>query len=96
MDIAGFADALEMLSKHPKKREALGKAGRERIIKLASFEAHGRAYAELARNISFEMGYEIVKPHCGLEDYVQPEFLKPWGLARLLPVGVKVFLRRFM
>lgn len=96
MDIAGFADALEMLAKHPEKREELGKDGRKRIMALASFEAHGKAYAELVRKIARETDYEVVTPHCELAHYVQPEFLKSWGPARILPMWLKVWLRRFM
>lgn len=96
MDIAGFADALEMLAKHPEKREELGKNGRKRIMALASFEAHGKAYAELVRKIACETDYEVVTPHCELAHYVQPEFLKSWGPARMLPMWLKVWLRRFM
>lgn len=96
MDIKGFADALEMLAKNPAKREELGKAGRERIMKLASFEAHGRNYANLVQKISGESNYELANPHCPLDRYVQPEFLKPWGPARILPMWLKIWLRRFM
>ena len=96
MDIKGFADALERLSKSEEIRKSLGCAARERITNLASFEAHGRQYAELVRGISTHRNYVDVKPHCPLDHYVQPEFLKSWGPARILPTGIKTWLRRFM
>ena len=94
--IAAFADALEMLAKDPAMRESLGRAARKRITELASFEAHGRNYAKLFRDVSSRRDYADVKPHCELSRYVQPSFLKPWGPARLLPVWLKTRLRRFM
>lgn len=96
MDIKGFADALEDLARDEKKRKRLGQAARERICKLASFEAHGRKYAELLRKVSAEKDYSVVEPHCPISDYTLPEFLKPWGPARLLPIWLKTWLRRFM
>ena len=95
-DIKAFADALEMLAKDPAMRESLGRAARKRITELASFEAHGRNYAKLFRDVSSRRDYADVKPHCELSHYVQPSFLKPWGPARLLPVWLKTRLRRFM
>lgn len=96
MDIKGFADALEALAKDENLRRRIGEAGRERINALASFEAHGRLYAELCRAVSAGSDYAPVKPHCEIENYVTPEFLKPWGPARILPVWLKTWLRRFM
>ena len=96
MDIAGFADALENLAKDPERRKVIGQAARERINSMASFDAHSRLYADMLRKVSDERDYSVTKPHCALESYVQPEFLKPWSLARLLPVWLKTWLRRYM
>ena len=96
MDIKGFSDALERLASSAELRERLGCAARERIIGLASVDAHGRKYAELVRMVSRQSDYREVIPHCPLDHYVQPEFLKSWGPARLLPTRVKTWLRRFM
>ena len=96
MDIRGFANALERIAKVPGLAEAFGKTARARIIELASFEAHGRNYAQLVQKVSVEQNYSLIQPSCDLTNYVHPECLKPWGLARILPVGLKTFLRRFM
>ena len=96
MDVKGFADALERLAKSPVLREKFGRSARKRIMDLASVESHGRKYAELARMVSGQSDYVIAQPHCPLDHYVQPEFLKSWGLARLLPTRIKTWLRRFM
>lgn len=95
-DIKGFADALEMLALNPAKRREMGVAARERINKMASEEAHGKAYADLFRSVSAKRNYSDVKQRCNLAQYVQPDFLKPWGPARILPVWLKTWLRRFM
>jgi hypothetical protein len=96
MDINGYANALEELGKSEVRRREIGKAARERITELASFEAHGKKYASLAREISGSVNYIEVKPHCSIDNYVQPEFLKTWGPARFLPTWLKTWLRRFM
>lgn len=96
MDICGFAIALARIAREPGLAERLGRAGRERIRTLASFEAHGRMYADLVRRVASEADYSLVEPPCALEHYVQPEALKSWWLARLLPVRLKTWLRRFM
>ena len=96
MDIKGFADALERLAKSVELRKELGCAARERIVGLASVDSHGQKYAELVRDISTSRNYVDVKPHCPLEHYVQPGFLKSWGPARILPMRIKTWLRRFM
>lgn len=96
MDIKGFANALEKLASSPSERKRLGYAARERILDLASFESHGKNYAQLVKKMSAEKGYSLVQPTCELSNYIQPECLKPWGLARLLPTCVKTWLRRFM
>lgn len=96
MDIRSFAAALARIACEPGLAERLGRAGRERIRALASLGAHGRAYADLARHLSSSEDYSIVAPPCALEHYVQPEALKSWWLARLLPVRLKTWLRRFM
>lgn len=95
-DIRGFADALETLYRDEGYRRTLGEAGRKRITELASFDAHGRGYADVLRDVSRQQDYSNVSPHCPIEAYELPEFLKPWGLARLLPVWLKTRLRRFM
>ena len=95
-DIRGFANALERLYENPKFAEKLGQAAHQRICDLASFQKHGEKYAELVREVSSSHDYQLVSPHCTLENYRYPEMLKPWGPARLLPVRVKTFLRRFM
>ena len=96
MDIGGFAVALEMLAKSVRRREEMGRAARERITELASLEAHGRKYTELVQVVSERKNYVEIKPHCPLDLYVRPTFLKPWWPARLLPVWLKTWLRRFM
>ncbi len=96
MDIQGFANQLEWLVRNPQMAEKIGQAGRTRILALASLESHGRLYAELLQKVSIEHDYKHVEPPCSLENYHQPEFLKPWGPARLLPVWLKTWLRRFM
>lgn len=96
MDINGFADALEKLAGDENLRRRTGEAERKRIAELASFEAHGKGYADMLKAASASRDYELVRPHCPLDAYVQPEFLKPWGLARLLPTKLKTWLRRFM
>lgn len=96
MDIRGFAAALARIAREPGLSERLGRAGRMRIRGIASFAAHGRAYAELVRRVSVAEDYALVKPSCDLAHYVQPEALKSWWLARLLPVRLKAWLRRFM
>ncbi len=96
MDIKGFADKLELLVRNPGLAEKIGQAGRARIRDLASFKSHGKLYAELLQQVSTGCDYKKVEPPCSLENYRQPEFLKPWGLARLLPVWLKTWLRRFM
>ena len=96
MDINGYANALEELGKSEVRRREIGKAARECITELASFEAHGKKYASLAREISGSVNYIEVKPHCSIDNYVQPEFLKTWGPARFLPTWLKTWLRRFM
>ncbi len=96
MDIKGFADQLERLVKTPGLAERIGRAGRERIRSLASFDAHGAGYASVIRKISSGFDYQEVSPPCSLDNYRQPEFLKSWGPARLLPVWLKSWLRRFM
>lgn len=95
-DIYGFADALERVAKSVELREKLGCSARERIVGLASVGAYGRKYAELVRFVSGQRDYVLVQPHCSLDHYTQPEFLKPWGPARILPARVKTWLRRFM
>lgn len=96
MDIRGFADALESLFKNQNLRVSLGERGHRRIIELAGFEAHGQSYADIARMVSADDGYKMIKPHCSIEHYTVPGFLKPWGPARLLPGWLKSWLRRFM
>ena len=94
-DIKAFADAIERLADRAFAAE-IGRAGRARIQSLASFEAHGKGYAGLVRAVSGVENYLPVAPHCPIDDYVLPEFLKPWSLARLLPTWLKTWLRRFM
>ena len=96
MDIRGFADALERLAKEPGLTEKLGRAARERISGLASFEAHGRAYAKLFRMVSASQEGVLSPQTLDAARYVFPECLKPWGPARLLPTWLKTWLRRFM
>lgn len=95
-DIGAFAEALARVAWEPGLAERLGRAAHERISALASFEAHGRAYAALAQTVSRAHDYALVPPPCDLAHYVQPEALKPWGPARLLPTWLKTWLRRFM
>lgn len=96
MDIRGFADALERLAKEPGLAEKLGRAARARISELASFEAHGRAYAKLCREVSASQERLVSPQTLDAAQYVFPECLKPWGPARLLPTWLKTWLRRFM
>lgn len=96
MDIGGFADALEMLAKSVGCREKIGHAARMRIMELASFESHGQKYAELVRFVFEQKNYVAVAPHCQLDRYVQPDFLKSWAPARILPTWLKSWLRRFL
>ena len=96
MDINGFVDALEDLAKSEVKRREIGVAARRYISDLASFATHGKKYISLVCEISGSVNYTEVQPHCSIENYVQPEFLKPWRLARLLPTCFKTWLRRFM
>ena len=95
-DIKGFADALEKIYRDEPYRRSIGEAGRKRITELASFDSHGKGYAAILREASAKQDYEIVAPHCPVDNYTQPEFLKPWGPARLLPTKLKIWLRRFM
>lgn len=95
-DVRAFADALAELAADEGKRRAFGLAGRARITTLASFEAHGRGYAEIVREAVRERPASDAAPQPVPDDFRQPEFLKPWGPARLLPTGLKEFLRRFM
>ena len=96
MDIQGFADALERLSKEPGLAEKLGRAARARISELASFEAHGRAYEQLFRMVSASQEGVVPPQVLDAARYVFPSCLKPWGPARLLPTWLKTWLRRFM
>lgn len=94
-DIAGFAAALERIARDEGYRSSIGSAARVRILSLASFDAHSKSYAALARACSSEpFSASLVAPP--LDRFEMPECLKPWGLARLLPTGLKAFLRRFM
>lgn len=95
-DIKGFADALEKLYCDESYRRAIAEAGRKRITELASFDSHGKGYAAILRDVSVKQDYENIAPHRPINNYTQPEFLKPWGLARLLPTKLKTWLRRFM
>lgn len=95
-DITGFADALEALRNDLSLAERIGQAGRERIRDLASFESHGKAYAALIARVTLERNYTSVTSAPDLDHYVFPECLKSWGPARLLPIWLKSWLRRFM
>lgn len=94
--IAAFADAIERLALSEEDCRRMGVAARERIASLASFKAHAKKYAELVRKVSGSSDYEEAKEHCSLDNYIQPDFLRPWGPARILPVWLKTWLRRFM
>lgn len=94
-DICAFADAIEKLTDRSFAKE-LGLAGRKRIQSLASFEAHGKNYADLVRAVSEVDDYVPVAPHCPIDHYVLPGFLKSWGPALILPTWLKTWLRRFM
>lgn len=99
-DVRAFADALAELAADAGKRRAFGLAGRARILSLASVDAHGRGYAEVIREAVRDVpaggGAADAAPLRVPDGYRQPEFLKPWGPARLLPTRLKEFLRRFM
>lgn len=94
-DIVGFADALEKIYRDAAYRESIGRNAQKRISSLASFEAHGRQYAELFKKCSAEHDYEMLSAP-PLDQFVMPECLKPWGPARLLPIWLKEILRRYM
>ena len=94
-DVKTFADAIVRLS-DSSFAEKVGVGGLLRIRELASFEAHGKKYAELVQAVSAQKNYVGIRPHCPIDHYIQPEFLKSWGPARLLPVWLKTWLRRFM
>ena len=94
-DVNGFSLALERIVKDEIYRSSIGSAARERILSLASFDAHAKSYVALAWACSSEaFSVSLVAPP--LDRFEMPECLKPWGLARLLPTGLKAFLRRFM
>jgi len=94
-DIVGFAAALEKIYRDAAYRESIGRNAQRRISSLASFEAHGRQYAELFKKCSSEHDYTMVSAP-PLDQFTMPECLRPWGPARLLPTWIKPFLRRFM
>lgn len=95
-DVRAFADALERLARDAGLRRRLGLAGRARIRELASFEAHGRGYAEVIREACRAAPAGSGDPPPVPDGFRQPEFLKPWGPARLLPGWLKERLRRWM
>lgn len=95
-NIQEFADAIEKLYRTPGLAQKIGEAARKRIKELASFKSHGEKYAHLIEQVSKSDRYQIIKPKCTFDDYRYPEELKPWGPARLLPVWLKTYLRRFM
>jgi len=94
-DIVGFAVALEKIYRDQSYRESIGRNAQRRISSLASFDAHGRQYAELFKKCSTEHDYTIVSAP-PIDQFVMPECLKPWGPARLFPTWLKSVLRRFM
>lgn len=96
-DVRAFADALAALASDPARRRSLGLAARERIAALASFDAHGRGYAKVIASCPPRLPPDAPdEPAPVPDDFRQPECLKPWALARLLPTGLKTWLRRFM
>lgn len=94
-DISDFAGKIYKYATDAKLREQVGKAARAKVERCFSIDSQGIAYNYVFASIMAAKNYMMVKAPT-LENYKQPEMVKPHILARVLPLWVKKILKKFL
>ncbi len=94
-DILDFAEKLYKYATDAKLRERVGKAARAKVERCFSIDSQGIAYNYVFASIMAEKNYKMVKAPT-LENYKQPDMVKPHILARILPLWVKKILKKYL
>lgn len=94
-DISDFAEKLYKYATDAKLREQVGKAARAKVERCFSIDSQGIAYNYVFASIMTAKNYKMLKAPT-LENYKQPEMVKPHILARVLPLWVKKILKKFL
>ncbi len=94
-DISDFAEKLYKYATDANLREQVGRAARAKVERCFSIDSQGIAYNYVFASIMVAKNYKMVKVPT-LENYRQPEMVKPHILARILPLWFKKQLKKFL
>lgn len=94
-DISGFADKIYAFATDEELRERVGRAARTKVLSDFSIEKQGEGYRMVFQEILSSKNFCTLKAP-SLEEFKQPSLVKPHILARILPLWLKRFLKRYI
>ena len=84
------------IKKNFELRKTIGEAARQKVIENFTLEIQGEKYKKLFTETLIEHDYKTIKPNQSLENYKQPNIVKPHILARILPIWIKRILKKYI
>lgn len=95
-DISAFANAIEKLANNKTLRINMGKAAHKKAVSEFSTEIQVAKYIKTFNEAIISSDYSLIKPSQNLDDFKQPDLVKPHILARLLPTWIKRILKKYL
>lgn len=94
-DIDAFADKIYAFAIDEKLRERVGRAARAKVLKDFSLDKQGIGYKKVFEEVTAGHNYKTITSG-SLDNFKQPDAVKPHILARILPLWFKRFLKRYI
>ena len=94
-NIKDFSNKIYKLAMDVTLRESMGKAARSKIENNFSMDSQGIGYKYVFSSVLTNNNFKMVKMP-SLENYKQPEIVKPHILARILPLWLKKILKKII
>lgn len=95
-NISEFANYIYEAANNFELRKEIGRAARKKVIENFTLEVQGEKYKKLFTEIIAENNYSIIQPNQSLENFKQPNMVKPHILARILPTWFKRILKKYI
>lgn len=95
-DINDFAECIYNAATNFELRISIGKAAHKKINENFTLDIQGKKYKNLFKEILQKKDYSLIEPSQSLDNFKQPDLVKPHILARLLPIWIKRILKKYL
>lgn len=95
-DINDFAECIYNAATNFELRISIGKAAHKKINENFTLDIQGKKYKNLFKEILQKKDYSLIEPSQSLNNFKQPDLVKPHILARLLPTWIKRILKKYL